>query len=166
MHSRFLKHSATLLACLFFLGCFSLGCEGREEEQEILSTLEQTVKGLEHGNAQDLMKYTTKDFIAHPGKLNRWSSTKELYLLSRQHGPFSVLYPIPEIDLHETAQGASLSMPFIIVAAGVTSPALDDLADNPEAWTDYAKKHTEVYRLELSLVKKGERWLADSARFF
>ncbi len=166
MYNRIFKHQAKLLTCLFFCGCFCLGCEGREEEQEILSTLEQTAKGLERGNAQELMKFTTKDFVARPGSLNRWSSTKELYLLFRQHGPFSVLYPIPEIELDETAQSASVSMPFIIVAVGVTSPALDDLAEDPETWAEYAGKHTEVHRLELSLIRKGDRWLAESSNFF
>ncbi|MCP4677453.1 MAG: hypothetical protein GY854_18460 [Deltaproteobacteria bacterium] len=160
MYNRFFKHPAILLVCLFFLGC-----EGREDEQEILNILEQIEKGLERENAKDLMKHTTMDFIAHPGKLNRWSSTKQLYLLFRKHGPFSALHPIPEIDLDETAQGASVSMPFIIVAAGVTSAALEELADDPDAWTEYAEKHTEVHRLELSLIKKGDRWLAESAGF-
>ena len=165
MYDRFLRHATKLVACLIFLGCFCLGCEGREEEQEILSILEQAEQGLENGSAQELMKHATRDFVGHPGKLNRWSATKDLYLLFRQHGPFSILHPTPEIELDETAQGAAVSMPFIIVAAGVTSSAIDEFADDHDAWIKYAEKHSEVHRLELSLVKKGERWLAESANF-
>ncbi len=162
--SRILQINRLVYALLLLL--LVSGCEEREEEQEIVSVLEQAQMDLERESASRLIKLTSKGFIAHPGRMNRWSATKQLRVFFRQHGAVSIIFPQPEVQFGDSLEEASVNFPFILAPAGAKSSKLVELADDPEAWVAYAEQRTEVHRVELSMIKQGGRWLADAARFF
>ncbi|MCP4600064.1 MAG: hypothetical protein GY847_05920 [Proteobacteria bacterium] len=166
MKNKLIKIKTLVLACMLIIGCLVMGCESNDEESGILLVLDGAVHSLEQGNAKAVIKSTTKDFVVYPGKMNKWSSLKQIHALLRSYGAFSILHPTPEIQIDDSDVAALASVPFVTVTSDKSWAELKALENDADDWVAYAEKYGEVHRLELSMVKKDGHWLAETARFF
>ena len=139
-------------------------CEESAEGREIQLLVEDIEAALEQGSAKQLLAQTTDDFVALPGRLGRRAVTRRMYVMFRLNGGVEALHPRPELEI-ESADAASLRVPFLIVTPGRSLPELDALYDDPDAWIERAAQLDDVAHAELSLVRRGERWLVQTARF-
>ncbi len=140
------------------------GCEN-EQEQAALSVVEDGITLLEDRSVTKAMRLTTRDFLVQPERLNQHATSKRLIGFFRDNGKVTVLHPTPEIEVREAGDSALVTMPFVVARKGVAVEALDDLSDNPEAWVERASRYTEVQHVEISVVRKDDRWLIRTVRF-
>lgn len=154
-----------MLAAIFLLAAFgSFGCES-QEEQEINAAVQEGIETFEQGNLSKLAKLTTRDFVAYPGKLNRKSLMRKLYLAMRNSREIKVLHPTPEIEVDPGEESALVDLPLIVVTSEDADKELADFSDDQLKWMDKAEQLAEVQHLELSMIKQGDRWLVRTARF-
>lgn len=150
--------SAVLLSAL-------IGCESADEEQSVLSVVNDGAALLEKADPVNALRLTSKDFVAQPGRLNRKTVLSRLNAFYRVHGGIEILHPTPEVEILDSGKAALVTTPFVAAERGVSRQALDDLADDAAAWEKLAADYTTVEHAEISLVKENDRWLVSSVRF-
>ncbi len=148
--------------------CFAsllMGCEAHQQEQEVLSVVNDGIALLEDGAVGKTMRLTTRDFLVQPGKLSRIATSRKLMSFFNGRDDIQILHPAPDVALHESGDSALVSMPFVVARSGVEVRSLAALEDDPDAWTAAASELTRVQHIELSLVKTNDRWLVRTVRF-
>lgn len=163
---RFTKKLSTICLALLITPILAIGagCEESAEGREIELLVDDIESALERGSAKQLLANTTGDFVSLPGRQGRRAVSRQLYLMFRLHGALEALHPRPEIEV-ESADTAQLSVPFLLVPQGAGAPGLDALYDDPEAWIERATQIDDVSFADFSLVRRGDRWLVQTARF-
>jgi hypothetical protein len=141
------------------------GCQDEAVDRGAELLVEDAVQAVGDRDVRGLIELTTDDFIALPGRVDRATATRRLFLSFKLNGPVEVLHSRPEVDV-DSPTSARVSCPFVVVRRGNSDPALDVLADDPAAWSEHAAELGEVVTADLSLVKHGETWLVQTARFF
>ena len=158
------RFTLTVSAAALFAALLS-GCEAGEDEQAALSVVSSGTALLEKGEIAKALRLTTSDFLAQPGRLDRRTVLSRMAAFYRLHGEIVILHPTPEVEILDSGKAALVSAPFVAAERGVDRKALDDLADDTEAWEALASQFTTVEHAEVSLVKQGDRWLVSSVRF-
>ena len=93
------KRFNLLILLVFCLtGAAFLACE-TPEEQEINATVSEGIETFESADLTKLIKFGTRDFVAYPGKLDRKTIVRRLYLAMKNQKDIRVLHPIPDIEI-------------------------------------------------------------------
>jgi hypothetical protein len=154
-----------LIVFLSIAGLGVFGCETQEQEEEVNNVVSEGIKAFEQGDLAKLLKFTTRDFVAYPGKLDRKTIARRLYPTFRNQKNVSVLHPDPDIEIDPNEESALVDMPLIVVDRSDLGKQLDDLDNDLKKWISRSEQFAEVQHLELSMVKQGDRWLVRTARF-
>lgn len=142
------------------------GCQEQIEDPGVGALVDDLSQALEDRDVRGLLRHTTPDFLLFPGRVDRRAATRRAFLMFKLHGPVEALFPRPEVEL-DGEDAARVSGPFLIVRRGAPhDPALIDLEHDPEAWAERAAELGEVSHADLSLVRRGDSWLVQTARFF
>lgn len=164
MRFRSISISAQTFAAAMLLGAL-MGCESADEEQSVLSAVNNGVSLLEKGDPVNALRLTSKDFVVQPGRLNRKTVLSRLNNFYRVQGDIEILHPNPEVEILDSGKAALVSAPFVAAKRGVSRESLDALVENADAWEALAAQYTTVEHAEISLVKENDRWLVSSVRF-
>lgn len=144
---------------------FALGsCSGRDDATEIRDLIERGAGLAEERDVAGLMKMTTPDFIAVPGRHDGREVKRILWLAFRHYGDFRILYPRPKVDLAEEGHAASGRVYCLIVKKDRTFPELRALYEDPEGWLKEVGENADLYRLDLELMKINGDWLVKQVR--
>lgn len=130
-------------------------CATRDEAEALRRLIKKGAELAEDHDVGGLMKMTTEDFSALPGKRDRDEVRGILYLAFRHYRQFRVLYPEPGVDLSSGGEAASARVYFLIVRQDRSYPDLEELYKDPKGWIDTVGENADLYRLELEFVKKG-----------
>jgi hypothetical protein len=159
------RHTAFAALALSLATLALTGCQEPEDHREVVLLVDDLSQALEDRDVRGLFGNTTSDFLLFPGRQDKNASMRRAFLMFKLHGAVEVLYPHPEIEL-DGDSSARVSGPFLLVRRGASDPTLEDLEDTPDAWVERASELGEVTDAELSLVRRGDRWLVQTARFF
>ena len=149
----------------FFLISALAGCEAQQQEQEVLSVVNDGIALLQSKDVGKSMRLTTRDFLAQPGKYTRLTASRKLLSLFRGTGDIEILHPDPDVEVQDSGDSALVSMPFVIARGGVSVKKLAALEGDTAAWAAAASDYTTVHNVEISLVKQDGRWLIRTVRF-
>jgi hypothetical protein len=166
LHHRLGHSIAPCAALVLALGALALaGCQEQGENREVLLLVDDLNQAIEERDTRGLLRHTTTDFLLFPGRLDRTATAKRAFLMFKLKGAVEALYPTPEIEL-DGDDRARVSGHFLLVRRGVSDQILEDLEHDPQAWLERASEIGEVIGAEISLVREGETWLVQTARFF
>lgn len=154
--------TAVVLLSVFL---FPLSCAKKDDVDLILQVIEESRALAEQHDIKGLLKITSEDFRAMPGRLDRQGSKRILWGAFRHYGEFKILYPEPRIDYDGSAPAAKGRIYFMIVKKARSYPDLKDLYKDPEAWLEKVGSNADLYRLSLDFVKKNDDWLVKGALF-
>ena len=161
-----LTRYATAAALALTLATVALaGCQEPVDHGEVLLLVDDLNQALEERDVRGLFRHTTADFLLFPGRHGKNTSMRRAFLMFKLHGAVEALYPRPAIEIDGDSH-ARVSGPLLLVRRGASDPTLDDLEHDPAAWLERASELGEVLNAELSLVRQGDRWLVQTARFF
>jgi len=157
---------AATAALAFALAAPALaGCQEPQDQREIELLVDDLAQALEERDVRGLLRNTTDDFLLFPGRLDKVTATKRAFLMFRLKGGLEALYPRLDVE-RDGDDAARVSGHFLLVRPGQSVPVLEDLEDDPDAWLARASELGEVTSAELSLIRRGDRWLVQTARFF
>ncbi len=159
-----LKLVAIRVCCLAVL-LFLVGCYKTEEERQVEQLVDDLGQSFGDHSIKGLLKSTTRDFVALPGRVNKKTAVRQLFHLFQLNRNITALYPRPEIEC-DSENSASVSLPFLLINSGAENSALEDLFDSPDQWVEQAQTLGKVHQVELSLVRKDGQWFVQTARFF
>lgn len=142
----------------------SASCSSRDDTSEIRELIKRGAELAEQQNVAGLMKMTTGDFLADPGRNDGREVKRILWLAFRHYGNFSILYPKPKVDLADEGSVASAAVYCLIVKKDRSFPELRNLYEDPQGWLNEVGENADLYRLDLGLVKRDGDWLVNRAR--
>lgn len=167
MKRSLLNYAFTMIALTLGVSCFLAACEDTSADtEEIQVVVDSALSALADARLQNISDKVTKDFIAHPGKLDKQEAMRQLFVLFRVNRGLFVNAPTPTIEFGDDAQTATVKGPFIVTKRPTSSDALLSVQDDVEAWTRLASRYAEVQQADISLVKTDGVWKIDAARFF
>jgi len=152
---------AVVAAIVFFTLCTA--CNRGDDTDKIRA---QIARGAELAEAHDiggLLELASAAVVAMPMNLDRNGIRAILWRTFKTYGPLAVFYPRPEIEINETAGGASTRFPFLIVRKEHDLPGLETLRDDPVAWIEAIGDKADLYNLQLEWIKKDSEWVVDRA---
>jgi hypothetical protein len=147
------------VVALFFLSA----CTEIDDVTLIKQSIEKGAKLAENQDLNGLLKLTTQDFIAQPGRHDNREVKTIIWLAFKHYRKFNILYPEPAIRLETNGRSAKATVKFLIVRKGQSLPDLDELWKNPEKWLKEMGESADLYRLQLDWVKGNEGWLVNQA---
>ena len=153
---------ALLLTCAV-LGGGPWACSTTDEAGRIREWIRQGAALAEAHDLAGLLELTAEGFRAQPGDRDRAGTGEALGAAFYYYRRFKLLYPRPAVELAESGLVASAAVPFLVVRRERTYPGLEALAADPAAWLARVGENTDLYLLELQLVKQDGEWLATSA---
>ena len=154
---------ATPLA-LWMIFFFTLtSCSKKDDSEEIHQLVRQGVKLAEAHDIGGLIKHTTEDFLANPGRYDRRTVRGILFRAFRYYGEFKVVHPSPIVELKAGGETASARVYFFIVRKDISMPELDLLYNDPKGWLAELGENADLYRLNLEFLKKEGDWLVKLA---
>jgi hypothetical protein len=157
---------------LFFLGLaalgviilfFSLSCSKEDEAEKIRSLIKKGAELAEKHDLNGLIKFTTEDFVAQPGKHGSREVKRILWFAFNHYGNFRIIYPEPSVDLGPEGRDGSAKVYLLIVKQGQSAPNIKDLYKDPKGWIEQVGESADLYRLSLELLKKDGDWLIKGA---
>ena len=154
-------------AFLLLLGfvCIFPSCAEQEDDVTLILGLVQKAEILaEEHDTGKLMEFTSKEFKAQDGRLNRKQVRKFLWLSFRRYGQFDLLFPEPAVKISENKQSATAIVHFLVVKKEQPIPDLEKLYKDPERWLKEVGELADLYRLNLEFLKKDNKWLANVAK--
>ena len=160
-HRLFLLRLAFLGVIILF---FSLSCSKENEAERIRSLIKKGAELAEKHDLSGLMKFTTEDFIAQPGKHGSREVKRILWFAFNHYGNFRIMYPEPSVDLGPQGLDASARVYFLIVRREQSAPKVEDLYKDPKGWIEKVGESADLYRLTLDLLKTDGDWLVKGAR--
>lgn len=147
-----------LLITLFMLAA----CSKEDDTEQIRNLIKEGAKLAEEHNIAGLLKLTSEDFVALPGKHDDREVKRILWYAFNHYGNFKVMYPEPSVDLEEKSKAASAKVYCMIVRKEQSIPELKDLYRDPRGWLEEVGETADLYRLKLELLKKNGNWLVQS----
>ncbi len=151
------------LLVIIFTCCLS-SCSKKDDIALILSLVEKAEALAEEHDTGKLMELTSKNFKAQDGKLKRRQVRKFLWLTFRRYGKFDLLFPEPAVEISDKEQSATVVVYFLIVKKEQPFPDLEKLYKDPERWLEEVGELADLYRLNLQFLKKGDKWLVNTAK--
>jgi hypothetical protein len=151
----------TLFSTITLLSLAS--CSPKDSVREIRDLIKEAASLAEAHDVREMMKLTTQDFLALPGKLDHREAKRVLWMTFKHYGKLEVIYPHPTVHLDADGHGGTASVPFLIVKKGHSFPHLQELYDDPQRWLEQAGEVADLYRFKLQLVKADGRWLVRQA---
>jgi hypothetical protein len=139
-------------------------CSEKDDITVIRQLIEQGAKLAEDQDINGLMKLTTGDFIALPGKHDSREVKTIIWLAFKHYRKFKILYPEPGISLQTNSGTALATVKFLIVKKEQSLPDLNELWRNPEKWLKELGENADLYQLKLEWLKKNGNWLVKEAR--
>ena len=147
-----------LLITLFILAA----CAKEDDTEQIRELIKEGARLAEEHNIAGLLKLTTEDFVAGPGKHDGREVKGILWYAFNHYGNFKVMYPEPSVDLEESGRSASARVYFMLVQKERSIPELKDLYKDPRGWLEEVGETADLYRLKLELLKNNGDWLVRS----
>jgi hypothetical protein len=156
----------TLKRAVYWIVPFLLlsSCSEKDDVTVIRQLIEQGAKLAENQDINGLMKLTTGDFIALPGKHDNREVKTIIWLAFKHYRKFKILYPEPVISLQTNSDSALATVTFLIVKKEQSLPDLNKLWRNPEKWLKELGENADLYQLKLEWLKKNGNWLVKEAR--
>ena len=148
------------IALIILIGCGT----SKDDEEALRELVKQAARLAERHDVNEIMAFTTDDFQAQPGGLDRQGTNGTLRLVFRGYGKMRVLHPEPAVRLEKDSKLALLSFPFLILKKDQTLPELDRLYNDPKGWIEKVGERADLYRLKLGMVNKDGQWLVKTAR--
>ncbi|UCH20214.1 MAG: hypothetical protein JSU83_16875 [Deltaproteobacteria bacterium] len=145
----------------FFL---PVSCAEKDDVAVIRQLVEEGAKLAEKQDINGLMKLTTEDFLALPGKHDNREVKTIIWLAFKHYRKFRILFPEPSINLAADSQTAFASVKFLIVKKDQSLPNLNELWKNPKRWLEMVGENADLYQLKLEWLKKDKDWLVRQAR--
>jgi hypothetical protein len=155
-----LRKLAVLGMTLFIL---SPSCAKEDEAEKIRSLIKEGVELAEKHDISGLIAFTTKDFIAQPGKHSSQEVRRILWFAFNHYGNFRIMYPEPSVDLGPEGREGSARVYFMIVKKDQSVPKVQDLYKDPKGWIEQVGERADLYRLSLDVVKEHGDWLVKGA---
>ena len=150
---------------IIFLTCFLSSCsEQKDDVAIILSLIEKGEALAEEHETGKLMEFTSTDFKAQDGRLNRQQVRKFLWLTFRRYGNFNLLFPEPAVEISDNKKAATVMVHFLVVKKEQRIPDLEKLYKEPERWLKEVGEIADLYRLNLKFLKKDDKWLVNAAK--
>ena len=151
---------AVLGAIILFI---SLSCSKENEAERIRSLIKKGAELAEKHDLSGLMKFTSEDFVAQPGKHGSREVKRILWFAFNHYGNFRIMYPEPSVDLGPQGLDASARVYFLIVRREQSAPRVEDLYKDPKGWIEKVGESADLYRLSLDLLKRDGDWLVKGA---
>ena len=142
---------------------FSPSCAKEDEAEKIRSLIKEGAELAEKHDISGLIKLTTEDFIAQPGKHGSREVRRILWFAFNHYGNFRIIYPEPSVDLGPEGRNASARVYFLIVKKEQSTPKVKDLYKDPKGWIEEVGESADLYRLSLDLLKQNGDWLVKGA---
>jgi hypothetical protein len=139
-------------------------CSKKDDISIIRQLIAQGAKLAENHDINGLMKLTTDDFMALPGKRDNRQVKTIIWLAFKHYRKFNILYPEPGISLQNNNSRATATLTFLIVRKEQSLPNLNALWRNPEKWLKELGENADLYQLKLEWLKKNGNWLVKEAR--
>lgn len=156
----FLLRLAVLGVIILF---FSPSCSKEDQAEKIRSLIKKGAELAEKHDLSGLLKFTTEDFIAQPGKHGSLEVKRILWFAFNHYGNFRIIYPEPSVDLGPEGRDGSARVYFLIVKREQSVPKVEDLYKDPKGWIEEVGESADLYRLSLDLLKKNGDWLVKGA---
>ena len=156
----FLLRLAVLGVVILF---FSFSCSKEDQAEKIRSLIKKGAELAEKHDLSGLLKFTTEDFIAQPGKHGSREVKRILWFAFNHYGNFRIIYPEPNVDLGPEGRDGSARVSFLIVKREQSVPKVKDLYKDPKGWLEEVGESADLYRLSLDLLKKNGDWLVKGA---
>ncbi|MGW8220675.1 MAG: hypothetical protein ACWGP1_00885 [Syntrophobacteria bacterium] len=153
---------ARLVTLLLISLLLLVACSKEDDTEQIRNLIKEGAKLAEEHNAAGLLKLTTEDFVARPGKHDGREVRRILWFAFNHYGNFNVMHPEPSVDLEESGREASAKVYFMIVKKERSIPELKDLYRDPRGWLEEVGETADLYRLKLELLKNNGDWLVRS----
>jgi hypothetical protein len=141
----------------------SLSCSKENETERIRSLIKKGAELAEKHDLSGLMKFTSEDFVAQPGKHGSREVKRILWFALNHYGNFRIMYPEPSVDLGPQGLDASARVYFLIVRREQSAPKVEDLYKDPKGWIEKVGESADLYRLSLDLLKRDGDWLVKGA---
>ena len=138
-------------------------CSHKDDAYLIRETIQEGIRQAEAHAIGGLLKSTTVDFIALPGRYNRRSVKGVLFAAFKHYGQFQINYPRPSIKLNKDGQQAQTTIYFLIVSRSRELPGLKTLYDDPRRWVEAATEKADLYQLKLKWIKHDGGWMVRRA---
>ena len=138
-------------------------CTKEDETEKIRSLIKEGVELAEKHDISGLIAFTTKDFIAQPGKHGSREVRRILWFAFNHYGNFRIMYPEPSVDLGPEGREGSARVYFVIVKKDQSVPKVQDLYKDPKGWIEQVGERADLYRLSLDVVKEHGDWLVKGA---
>ena len=154
-------------AFLLLLGfaCIILSCAQKEDDIALILNIIQKAEVLaEEHDTGKFMEFTSKEFKAQDGRLNRQQVRKFLWMTFRRYGNFNLLFPEPAVEISENKQVATAIVNFLMVKKDQPIPDLKKLYKDPQRWLEEVGEVADLYRLNLEFLNKDDKWLVNTAK--
>ena len=138
-------------------------CAKEDEAEKIRSLIKEGVELAEKHDISGLIAFTTKNFIAQPGKHGSQEVRRILWFAFNHYGNFRIMYPEPSVELRPEGREGSARVYFVIVKRDQSVPKVQDLYKDPKGWIEQVGESADLYRLSLELLKENGDWLVKRA---
>jgi hypothetical protein len=142
---------------------FSPSCAKEDEAEKIRSLIKEGAELAEKHDISGLLKFTTEDFVAQPGRHGSREVRRILWFAFNHYGNFRIMYPEPSVDLGPEGRDGSARVYFLIVKREKSAPNVKDLYKDPRGWIEEVGENADLYRLSLHLLKENGDWLVKGA---
>lgn len=141
----------------------TLSCSSKNDTDLVREVIDEGVALAEAHQIGDLLRLTTKEFIALPGRHNQPSTKRVLFAAFRHYGEFKINYPRPSVEIQSNRQQATATVYFLIVSKSRQLPGLKALYNDPRQWLEAAAEKADLYQLKLAFAKQGGDWRVSKA---
>jgi len=143
-------------------------CKGPPAEEQVRRLVEEAVVAGEAGRIGELVKLTTPTFQALPMKADRERARQALQWVLRSFRGHQILYPRPAVTVAPGDQEATARFSFVFVrgaepAGGEAQAPPRRGEDDEEAFLVGLAERTNLFRIELRLLKGEDGWRVDGA---
>ena len=145
------------------LSLFFPSCSKEDDAEKIRGLIKEGAELAEKHDLSGLIKFTTEDFLAQPGKHGRREVRRILWFGFNHYGHFRIIYPEPSVDLGPEGREASTRVYFLIVKKEQSTPKVRDLYKDPKGWIEEVGDTADLYRLSLEWSKEKGDWLVKRA---
>ncbi|MFO8070619.1 MAG: hypothetical protein R6V85_01980 [Polyangia bacterium] len=164
MRARHIIATAALIASVCSLSSACSSCEEQDGETAIRQLISRAASLAERHELGELMRMTTQDVTARPGRMSRAEIKGALLVAFRRYGQFSIEHPRPSVEVEEDGVEASADLPFLVVRENREVPDLKDLYDDPQRWLEEVGELADLYFLDLRLIKEEDAWRVEGVR--
>ena len=142
---------------------FVSSCSPKDEVAAIRELIQKGAELAEDHDVGGIIKLTTEDVVALPGRHNRMEIKRIIWLAFKHYGNLKILYPEPSVKLTSNENSASSRVYLLIVKKDRKLPELKELYTEPRRWLEEVGENADLYQLNLQMLKKDGDWLVKQA---